>query len=44
MVLLEFLWIKKIIKDFGFIDLESYLRKSKLSNEEKLLKYFEKIN
>ena len=25
---------QKIIKDFGFIDLESYLIKSKLSNEE----------
>jgi hypothetical protein len=35
---------QKVIKDFGFMNLESYLKKNKLSNEEKLLRYFEEIN
>ena len=32
---------QKVIKDFGFMNLESYLRKNKLSNEEKLMKFIE---
>jgi hypothetical protein len=35
---------QKVIKDFGFMNLESYLKKNKLSDEEKLLRYFEEIN
>jgi hypothetical protein len=31
---------QKVIMDFGFIELESYLKKNKLSNEEKLLRHF----
>jgi len=34
---------QKIIKDFGFMNLESYLKKNQLSNEEKLIKLFEKM-
>ena len=34
---------QKVIKDFGFMNLESYLKKNKLSDEEKLLKYFEEM-
>ena len=33
---------QKVIKDFGFMNLESYLKKNKLSNDEKLLRYFER--
>ena len=33
---------QKVIKDFGFMNLESYLKKNKLSNDEKLLSYFER--
>ena len=35
---------QKVKKDFGFMNLESYLKKNKLSDEEKLLRYFEEIN
>jgi hypothetical protein len=35
---------QRVIKDFGFMNLESYLKKNKLSDEEKLLRYFEEIN
>lgn len=34
---------QKIMKDFGFMNLESYLKKNRLSDEEKLLKYFEEM-
>ena len=34
---------QKVINDFGFMNLESYLKKNKLSDEEKLLKYFEEM-
>ena len=34
---------QKVIKDFGFMNLESYLKKNKLSNEEKLIKFFEEM-
>jgi hypothetical protein len=33
---------QRVIKDFGFMNLESYLKKNKLSNDEKLLRYFER--
>ena len=32
---------QKVITEFGFMNLESYLKKNKLSDEEKLLRYFE---
>jgi hypothetical protein len=35
---------QKVIKDFGFMNLESYLKKNKLSDKEKLLRYCEEIN
>jgi hypothetical protein len=34
---------QKVIKDFGFMNLESYLKKNKLSNEEKLMRFIEEI-
>ena len=34
---------QKVVRDFGFMNLECYLKKNKLSDEEKLLKYFEEI-
>ena len=34
---------QKVITEFGFMELESYLRKNKLSNEEKLMKFFEEM-
>ena len=35
---------QKILKDFGFMNLEVYLSKNRLSDETKLVKYFKKIN
>ena len=34
---------QKVIKDFGFMNLESYLKKNKLSNEEKLMRFIEEM-
>ena len=34
---------QKVIKDFGFMNLESYLKKNKLSDEEKLMRFIEEI-
>jgi hypothetical protein len=34
---------QKVITEFGFMELESYLRKNKLSNEEKLIRFFEEM-
>jgi hypothetical protein len=35
---------QKVIMSFSFMNLESYLKKRKLSDEEKLLRYFREIN
>lgn len=35
---------QKILKEFGFMNLEVYLNKNRLSDETKLVKYFKKIN
>ena len=32
---------QKVIKDFSFMNLENYLKKNKLSNEEKLMRFIE---
>ena len=34
---------QKVITEFGFMELESYLRKNKLSNEEKPMRFFEEM-
>ena len=34
---------QKVITKFGFMELESYLRKNKLSNEEKLMRFIEEM-
>ena len=34
---------QKVINDFGFMNLENYLKKNKLSNEEKLMRFFEEM-
>jgi hypothetical protein len=34
---------QKVIVDFGFMKLKSYLRKNKLSNEEKMMRYYKDI-
>jgi len=34
---------QKVIKDFSFMNLENYLKKNKLSNEEKLMRFIEEM-
>ena len=34
---------QKVIKDFSTINLDAYLKKNRLNDEEKLLKYFEEV-
>ena len=42
-VLVVALSVEKVIKDFSTINLDAYLKKNRLNDEEKLLKYFEEV-
>jgi hypothetical protein len=38
-----FYFKQKVIKDSGFIDLDVYLKKNKINEEEKMMKFYDKI-